>query len=190
MELESSISMIACWTWTGPTICIVGTRQPIQSQNVYPYFVTTGQVFGIEVAPILKKPSSRWHRYLGHVKGPQHGNRSLSETYIFAAASQQKRRWFLCDEVAHLPFVLWQDALHMFQEFEQTGYVPDAWTENRQVHIPKPDKGKRSSDGATDVAALRLSASCRIFQWKSPSTQNWVSELFVNHVHGRTTAHS
>ena len=92
---------------------------------------------------------------------------------------------FYGDEVAHLPFVLWQDALHMFQEFEQTGYVPDAWTENRQVHIPKPDKGKRSSDGATDVAALRLSASCRIFQVEVTinaelGVRNYLSIMFMD----------
>ena len=110
---------------------------------------------------------------MGHVKGPQHGK-----------GRGPGIDGFYGDEVAHLPFVLWQDALHMFQEFERTGYVPDAWTEIRQVHIPKPDKGKRT-DGATDVPTW----------WKSPSTQNWVSKWwpanafgFVNH--GRTTAHS
>ena len=115
---------------------------------------------------------------------------------IFAAASQQKGKspgidGFSGDEVAHLPFVFWQDALHIFQEFERTGYVPDAWTEIRQVHIPKPDKGKRSSDGATDVAALRpiciLSVWFRIFasaRWKSPSTQNWVSKWWPANAFG------
>ena len=115
---------------------------------------------------------------------------------LVAAALQQNGKspgidGFYGDEIAHLPFVLWKDALHMFQEFERTGSVPDAWTEIRQVHIAKPDKGKRNSDGATDVAALRpisiMSVWFRIFasaRWKSPSTQNWVSQWWPENAFG------
>ena len=66
----------------------VGKRQPIQSQNVCSYFVTTGEVFGTEVAPILKKLFSRWRATWTTSK--VHTVEAAHCRDIFAAASQQK----------------------------------------------------------------------------------------------------
>ena len=46
---------------------------------------------------------------------------------------------------------------------ERSGLIPEAWNHIKQVHLPKPNKGKRIRDGATDVATRR--PICIITWW-------------------------
>ena len=64
---------------------------------------------------------------------------------------------------------------------ERSGLIPEAWNHIKQVHLPKPNKGKRIRDGATDVATRRpiciMSVWFRIHastRFKSTSVQGWL----------------
>ena len=110
----------------------------------------------------------------------------ITAAELCTAASKQKGTaagldGFSGTEVSYLPLKFWTDVVQLFQEFERSGLIPEAWNNIKQVHLPKPNKGKRIRDGATDVATVRpicimsvrfrLHASAR---FKSTSVQGWL----------------
>ena len=81
--------------------------------------------------------------------------------------------------------------MYLLQEFERSGASPEAWNNIKQVHLPKPNKGKRARDGATDAASMRpiciLSVWFRIHasaRFKSTSVQRWLDTWWPAEAYG------
>ena len=120
----------------------------------------------------------------------------ITAAELHSAALRQKGRaagldGFSGTEVSHLPVKFWTDVVHLFQEFERSGVSPEAWNNIKQVHLPKPNKGKRARDGATDAASMRpiciLSVWFRIHaspRFKSTSVQRWLDTWWPAEAYG------
>ena len=94
-------------------------------------------------------------------------------------------------EIASLPLALWQDAAVLFNAFEESGFVPTQWCDIKQVHIPKPGKGRRVSDNAVNVSSLRpisvLSIWFRIYasaRRHSVDAQQWIESWWPENAFG------
>ena len=59
------------------------------------------------------------------------------------------------DEVSSIPREIWSELLPFYDASERLGAVPADWTKVRQVHIPKPNKPNRATDGATPAESVR-----------------------------------
>ena len=73
---------------------------------------------------------------------PEESWEELGAADLDAAARRQRGAsagpdGFSGDEVAMWPLEVWQDLAAVFRWFEQVGRTPSAWTEFRQVHLPK-----------------------------------------------------
>jgi len=145
-----------------------------------PHYDETVAALQPHLGPVV--PSAQWE--------------PLSPEMLFDTARSQKGKsagldGFSGTEVAYLPLVVWQDVATLFHCFETSGYVPSEWSNIKQVHIPKPGKGRRDSDNAVDVASLRpisvLSVWFRIFasaRWNSVETQRWVASWWPREAFG------
>ena len=119
-------------------------------------YVATGEVYGIHVNYSNTDSIQKCLEALG-APTPAAQWEPITAAELCTAASGQKGTaagldGFSGTEVSYLPLKFWTDVVHLFQEFERSGLIPEAWNNIKQVHLPKPNKGKRIRDGATDVA--------------------------------------
>ena len=98
------------------------------------------------------------------------------------------------DEVASIPLEIWDELLPFYLACERLGVVPDGWRKMRQVHLPKPNKPNRATDGATPAASMRpisvIIVSWRVYasaRFKSASSTAWCQTWLPSD--GRKGAH-
>jgi len=79
----------------------------------------------------------------------------------------------------------------LYNVCEAKGMIPTAWRKMRQVHIPKPGKGKRKKDNATNCSALRpiCVITCFWRMWGSArlsqdTTKEWIESWMPDQAFG------
>ena len=136
---------------------------------------------------LAERPTARWR--------PLKASDFVSSAKKLQGKAGNTDGW-VGSEISSIP----TEALSLIADFcnccERAGLIPAAWRQLRQIHLPKPGKQVRPTDGARDVTTLRPSAIASVWYrlWGSTRLgaddasawlQSWISPQACGGVKGR-----